>query len=141
LLAGNPCNGAVGVGYWSAPRALVIPDGRIPAARDLKTVIRPPCANVTPFLPGGASPDTEGKAMPQGEVQAWYAHRTGLADPLGLVSLPYRGAGRTFREEQLGIVVTARGAVTLVRGVARGGRRVPHRCSSILTTTCLVGRS
>ena len=52
--------------------------------------------------------------MPQTEVQARCPHRTGFADLLGLVSLPLRGAGGTFREEQLGIVVTARGAVTPV---------------------------
>jgi hypothetical protein len=103
--------------------------------------MRPSRADVAPFLPGSASPDTEGKAMPQGEVQAWCPHRAGLADPLGLVSLPYRGAGRTFGEEQLGIVVTACGTVTPVRGAARNGRHVSHRCSSLLTTTCLVGLS
>jgi hypothetical protein len=43
---------------------------------------------LAPFLPGSASPDTEAKAMPQGEVQAWCLYRTGLADPLGLVRLP-----------------------------------------------------
>jgi hypothetical protein len=44
--------------------------------------------DVAPFLPSSASPDAEGKTVPQGEVQAWCLHRTGLADPPGLVSLP-----------------------------------------------------
>lgn len=50
----------------------------------------------TPFLSGSASPDTEGKTMPQGELQARCPHWTGLADPLGLVSLPQRRADRPF---------------------------------------------
>ena len=53
--------------------------------------------------------------MPQGEFQAWGTHRTGLADPLGLVSLDKGRAGRAFWEEELGIMMAARGVITPVR--------------------------
>jgi hypothetical protein len=65
--------------------------------------------------------------MPEGEVQAWRPHRTGLADPLGLISLQQGRAGRALGEEELGIAVTAHGAVTPVHRLARGIRQAPHR--------------
>jgi len=54
--------------------------------------------------------------VPQGEAQARRPYRAGLADPLGLVSLPQRGARGAFGEEQVGIVVTADGVATLLCG-------------------------
>src|SRR6185437_17068269 len=71
--------------------------------------------NAEPFLPGSSSPDAEAKGVAQGEVQARCPHGAGLADLLRLVGLSPCRAGRAFREEQFGIVVTARGAVTPVR--------------------------
>jgi len=43
-----------------------------------------------------------------------------LADPLGLVSLQQGWASRAFREEEVGIGVTARGSVTPILDVAHG---------------------
>jgi len=68
---------------------------------------------------------------PQGEVQARSPHRARLADSLSLVSLPRRGPERPIGEEQLGIAVSARGAVTPVRRVG-GPRQVTHRCLPLL---------
>jgi len=54
-----------------------------------------------------------------GEVQARCPHGAGLADLLSPVGLAQGGAGRTFGEEKIGIVVTAGGAVAPVRRVVR----------------------